>query len=85
MFHSKLSVGQNTFKLFVENPADEKNVCLHLDVAIEGPGKSQITTNNFGNGTIGVNYRVAKSGPYLVHVTYQGKHIMGSPFHLMVR
>ncbi|ODM93650.1 Filamin-A [Orchesella cincta] len=77
--------GQNNFKLFVENPADELDVCLHLDVGIEGPGKSQLTTQNFGNGTISVNYRVAKEGPYIINVTYQGKHVAGSPFHIKVR
>ncbi|CAL8123616.1 unnamed protein product [Orchesella dallaii] len=77
--------GQNNFKLFVENPADEFDVCLHLDVGIEGPGKSHITTQNFGNGTISVNYRVAKEGPYIINVTYQGKHVAGSPFHIKVR
>ncbi|XP_021946722.1 filamin-A [Folsomia candida] len=78
------SFGQNTFKLFVDNPDVEKSVCLHLDVEIEGPGKSQIVTQNFGNGTVGVNYRVAKAGNYLIHVKYQGNHIEGSPFHLKV-
>jgi hypothetical protein len=69
----------------VDDPFEESDVCLHLDVAIEGPGKSQISTQNFGNGTIGVNYRVAVTGLYKIHVTYQGKHIEGSPFPLKVR
>ena len=76
---------QNNFKLFVENPDDEHDVCLHMDVSMEGPGKSEISTKNFGNGTIGVSYRVAISGDYLIYVRFQGTDVAGSPFHVKVR
>lgn len=60
------------------------DVCLHLDVTMEGPGKSHVTTQNFRNGTIAVNYRVAKEGPYTINVMHWGKHVAGSPFHVKV-
>ena len=76
---------QNNFKLFIEDPSEERSVCLHMDVSIECPGKSEITTKNFGNGTIGVSYRVSNPGKYIIYVTFQGQHVAGSPFYVLVK
>jgi hypothetical protein len=76
---------QNNFKLFIERPEEEHDICLHMDVSIEGPGHSEVNTKNFGNGTIGVSYRVAIPGKYIIRITFQGMDVAGSPFHVLVK
>lgn len=56
-----------------------------MDVSIEGPGQSEVTTKNFGNGTIGVSYRVTIPGKYIIRITFQGADVAGSPFHVSVK
>jgi len=72
-------VGRNA-DFVVETPGRGK-----LEVKVEGPrDKAQAKITNNGDGTYAVTYVPSNPGEYLVHVTYDGKHIPGSIFHVRV-
>lgn len=51
-----------------------------LGVTIEGPSEAPINCKDNGNGTCAVAYYPKDVGDYNVNVTYNNKHIQGSPF-----
>ncbi|KRX66982.1 Filamin-A, partial [Trichinella sp. T9] len=55
-----------------------------LNIAIEGPSESTISTANNLDGSCTVEYVVSKAGVYKISVTFAEKHIPGSPFTALI-
>lgn len=51
-----------------------------LTLAVEGPSKAEIRTEDRPNGFLGALYKVPKAGMYGLHIKYDDTHIPGSPF-----
>ncbi|XP_047122697.1 filamin-A isoform X1 [Hydra vulgaris] len=55
-----------------------------FSVEIDGPDKVNIVQNHKDDGKIFITYIAQKSGNYLLSVKYNGFHIGGSPFHIVM-
>ncbi|KRZ33570.1 Filamin-A, partial [Trichinella pseudospiralis] len=55
-----------------------------LNIAIEGPSESTISTADNLDGSCTVEYVVSKAGVYKISVTFAEKHIPGSPFTALI-
>lgn len=55
-----------------------------LSVALEGPGRSEITSGDVSDGTIKLNYRPFEPGTYSLIVKYADHIVPGSPFAVKV-
>ncbi|KAF7496661.1 Filamin-C [Sarcoptes scabiei] len=51
-----------------------------LTVAFEGPTKPEINFNSSKDGAVDVGYTPKAGGQYKIHIKYEGKEIVGSPF-----
>ncbi|XP_054153776.1 filamin-A-like [Oppia nitens] len=51
-----------------------------LTVAFEGPSKPEINFHNNKDGSVDVAYTPKTGGDYKIHVKYENKEIIGSPF-----
>jgi len=71
----------NTFFMNVGEDVDVTRISCML----QGQGQPEMWTNNKGGGLIEVSYRIGLVGNYKIHITYDGQHIEGSPFPLVMR
>ena len=55
-----------------------------LNISIEGPSKAEIDCKDNEDGTCTVKYLPTEPGNYVINVTYAGKNVNGSPFHVKV-
>ncbi|XP_024125017.1 filamin-B isoform X2 [Oryzias melastigma] len=55
-----------------------------LALAIEGPSKVDIQTQDLENGTCGVTYCPTEPGNYIVSIRFAEQHVPGSPFTVRV-
>ncbi|XP_054866408.1 filamin-B isoform X1 [Amphiprion ocellaris] len=55
-----------------------------LALAIEGPSKVEIQTEDLEDGTCGVTYCPTEPGNYIVSVRFSEEHVPGSPFSVRV-
>ncbi|ESO10099.1 hypothetical protein HELRODRAFT_72745 [Helobdella robusta] len=51
-----------------------------LSLAVEGPSKADMQCSDNGDGTCSVSYLPTAPGDYKVNVSFDNKHIQGSPF-----
>jgi len=65
----------NKFTVFTSG----KNVS-GLTVAFEGPSKPEINFSNNKDGSVDVSYTPKVGGAYKIHVKYDSRDIIGSPF-----
>jgi len=56
-----------------------------LSVAVEGPSKSDIRYSDNHDGSVKVHYTPSIPGEYKINVKYDGFHLRGSPYTVMVR
>ncbi|RXM95174.1 Filamin-B [Acipenser ruthenus] len=68
-----------TFTIFTEDAGEGG-----LDLAIEGPSKSEISCTDNKDGTCTVTYLPTLPGQYSILVRYNDEHIVGSPFSARV-
>jgi len=66
---------QNKFTVFTSG-----NAVTGLTVAFEGPSKPEISFHNQKDGSVEVAYTPKCGGDYKIHVKYNNKDIIGSPF-----
>ncbi|XP_056111319.1 filamin-B isoform X2 [Rhinichthys klamathensis goyatoka] len=55
-----------------------------LALAIEGPSKVDIQTEDMEDGTCGVSYCPSEPGTYIVSIRFAEEHVPGSPFSVRV-
>uniref|UniRef100_T1IWF9 Sarcolemmal membrane-associated protein n=1 Tax=Strigamia maritima TaxID=126957 RepID=T1IWF9_STRMM len=55
-----------------------------LGVTVEGPCEAAINCRDNGDGTCSVAYLPTEGGTYVVNITFNEKHIPGSPFQALV-
>lgn len=53
-----------------------------LTLAVEGPSKVTIQTEELEDGTCGVSFQPTEPGAYTVSVKFADEHVPGSPFKL---
>lgn len=56
-----------------------------LGVTVEGPAEAAINCRDLGDGTCAVAYLPVLPGLYGINITFDGRHILGSPFRPVVR
>ncbi|CAG2111429.1 unnamed protein product, partial [Medioppia subpectinata] len=66
----------NKFTVFTSG----KNV-TGLTVAFEGPSKPEISFHNNKDGSVEVHYNPKVGGEYRIHIKYDSKDIIGSPYN----
>lgn len=55
-----------------------------LGVTVEGPCEAAINCRDNGDGTCAVAYLPTESGHYSINITFNERHIHGSPFHAYI-
>ncbi|MPC41075.1 Filamin-B [Portunus trituberculatus] len=55
-----------------------------LGVTVEGPCEAAINCRDNGDGTCAVAYLPTEAGHYTVNITFNERHIHGSPFHAYI-
>ncbi|XP_069165536.1 LOW QUALITY PROTEIN: filamin-A [Procambarus clarkii] len=55
-----------------------------LGVTVEGPCEAAINCRDNGDGTCAVAYLPTEAGPYTINITFNERHIHGSPFHALI-
>ncbi|XDV45848.1 hypothetical protein PO909_013870 [Leuciscus waleckii] len=55
-----------------------------LTVAIEGPSKVDVHSEEMEQGTCNISYHPIKAGPYKISIKFSDEHIPGSPFTAVV-
>lgn len=55
-----------------------------LGVTVEGPCEAAINCRDNGDGTCNVAYLPTESGDYTINITFDDRHIFGSPFQATV-
>jgi len=70
-----LAGSTNKFTVFTKD-----NNITGLTVAFEGPSKPEINFHNNKDGSVEVQYKPKCEGHYKIHVKFNNKDIIGSPF-----
>ncbi|XP_066973700.1 filamin-A isoform X4 [Macrobrachium rosenbergii] len=55
-----------------------------LGVTVEGPCEAAINCRDNGDGTCAVAYLPTEAGHYSINITFNERHIHGSPFHALI-
>lgn len=55
-----------------------------LGVTVEGPCEAAINCRDNGDGTCNVAYLPTEMGDYTINITFDDKHILGSPFQAII-
>jgi filamin len=55
-----------------------------LGVTIEGPCEAAINCRDNGDGTCNVAYLPTECGDYSINITFNDRHIAGSPFNAII-
>ncbi|VDK69649.1 unnamed protein product, partial [Gongylonema pulchrum] len=55
-----------------------------LKVTVEGPSKAEMHIHENGDGSCSVDYKVSKSGEYVMGIKFNNEHIPESPFKVYV-
>lgn len=55
-----------------------------LGVTVEGPCEAAINCRDNGDGTCNVAYLPTEAGDYTINITFNDKHITGSPFQAII-
>lgn len=55
-----------------------------LGVTVEGPCEAAINCRDNGDGTCNVAYLPTEMGDYSINITFDNKHIFGSPFQAII-
>lgn len=55
-----------------------------LGVTVEGPCEAAINCRDNGDGTCNVAYLPTEMGDYTINITFDDKHIYGSPFQAII-
>lgn len=55
-----------------------------LGVTVEGPVEVTLNCRDMGNGTCDIYYLPTECGDYSVNITFNNRHILGSPFQALI-
>lgn len=55
-----------------------------LGVTVEGPVEVTLNCRDMGNGTCDIYYLPTECGDYTVNITFNDRHILGSPFQALI-
>lgn len=55
-----------------------------LGVTVEGPVEVTLNCRDMGNGTCDIFYLPTECGDYTVNITFNDRHILGSPFQALI-
>jgi filamin len=55
-----------------------------LGVTVEGPVECLLNCRDMGNGTCDIYYLPTECGDYTVNITFNDRHILGSPFQALI-